>query len=368
MSKTNIPLDNNQGLPTLDELELSFEGVGEEVINTELKEDKEKEEVIVETQEQKKATEEVKLETTTFEDLEISESEKPEKSVEPDYLAAIRAVLEKKMVRYGVDSEEHDLLNLDEEGLIDFEERLDNAIISNRYNSVKNQNKHIKAIMDYAENGGNPEEITSLFQQQNELQEIDKESKDGKVQYIKSYYKDALGWDSNKVNQRIERLEASDNIENEFNDVAPEYDRYFEQAVEAKQQKQREIQNRRVALEKRREEMFKTVLDDVKVSNKLKNDYLQTAFSEGTIRGTEEKIKVFDYRIEAMKNDPQQFLKLVQFLTDPEQYDKNIAQLAKNEKVETKSRESFNMSQKQKESTTVEENKNKRPQFKFNFN
>lgn len=323
----------------------------------------------------------VTVEKPKFEDLDFGDitddnkdTEKdPEKTQEApeitqDYtLTAIRAVLKQKMDRYGIDAEDADISKMTEEELVDFEENLDQAILENKWNNLKTVDKNVDKLVTFLENGGDPKDMISLFKEQDTLAKIDISTEDGQERMIRSYYSNILGWDSEKTNKKLERLAASGMLQEEAQDVEEAYNEHFEK----KQEEITQAQQNKIKLQQQKEQqrkmIFEQSLNTSKIPKKLADEFRQTAFGKGVIKGTNEEITILDYKIKQMQTNPEMFLKLVQFATDPTAYDNLILQTKKNEEVTVGLKKQFQVPTTAKpiENTQVKEPGKKT--FKFNL-
>lgn len=303
------------------------------------------------------------------EEKEVSTEKQTKKQKESDLLAGVRSVLLKKMERYEIDTEEYDIANMTEEELVEFEESLDSHILSLKYDSIKRADPNLQKVLDFIENGGDPRAITKLFKEQESIMNIDASTEEGKIKKISSYYKDVLGWSEDKVAKKLDRLKMSELIDDEYEDIEGEYDRYFEE----RQEELLEIQRREAQVKKQREEArrsaFSEKLAELKIPNAKKAELLNTAFNQGIIKGTDQKISILDYKIAQMQADPEKFLRLVQFVNDPESYNQMILKEKENKIVEQGMAKGFKevSSTSSKPVKTVEKSSSTTKSRKFNF-
>lgn len=385
MEENTLDLNKNGGL-TLEDVDFGEVEIVEDVVTppaTPPEPPKKEETPKKEEPEEKKTEPEpepVKLDDLEFEDEE-EESEEDEEKKKPGRpkkedavytkLDAVRAVLKNKMDRYNIDSSEHNLEEMSEDDLAEFEETLEEAILESKWNNIKGQDQNLEKLLSYIESGGNPADITKLFQEQQEIRKIDISDESGQTQLVKSYYKDVLGWDAEKVANKIDRLKTSGSLEEEAGDVQVEYDKHFEkeQARKIEIQKQKDA-----AVQYQREQeisMFDKSLSEASIPKKQQEALKTLAFGEGVIKSTGEKMRVFDHRIKQIQSNPEMYLKLVQFMADPDGYEKAIIQGATNDKVTKGMKKGFQMAKSAPkpaaESTVAKPSKEKKT-IKFNFN
>lgn len=324
---------------------------------------------------------EVKVIPPTFDELEFEESEadansepavegqKPVGKKEGRDLTvdAIKALLTQRMERYGIEAEDANIADMTEEELVAFEESLDEAILESRWNNVKTVDKNVEKLVSYIESGGDPKDIVALFKEQESLGKIDISTEDGQAKMVKDYYTKILGWDDEKSNRKLERLAATGTLEEEAQDVEESYNEHFEKKQQELLADQENRKNILIQRERQKKAIFEHSLESFKVPKKLADEYKQTAFGKGIIKGTNEEISILDYKIMQMQTNPEMFLKLVQFATDPKGYDAMIAQGKKNEDVVVGMKKGFQVPTSSKTSENVPVKSQTKQKFKFNL-
>lgn len=359
----NLDFTNNGGV-TLEDIDFGEAEIVEPTVVVPLvTEEEEGNEPVVETKE------DVKLEDLDFEGDEPEQvDDKPKRITKDLRVEAVKAVLKKKLDRYDIEADV-DLDSMDEETLAEFEEQLDQAVLETKWNGIKGQSKNLEKLLSFIENGGDPQKILSLFQEQQEVAKLDLTASEGQAKLVKSYYTDVLGWSPEKVENRVERLLANGQLEDEVKDVKDAYDQHFEESQNKKIQAQEEKALREQQLQQQKRLMFEKTLADSKIPKRLQDEYKTVAFGKGVLKGTEEKIDILDYKILQMQANPELFLKLVQFVTDPASYDQVVLQNQKNATVvrETKKGFQFEKGEKQSDNVAVQRTESKK-KFEFQFN
>jgi hypothetical protein len=333
----------------------------------------------VEKEEEQQELEEQKptLDDLTFGELEEEEEddnapagEKKEKVIDSDLkLAAIRAVINKKLERNNLEAEV-DINDLTEEQLVDFEEEVDNTILEAKYSKVKAVDPRVETILNYLEDGGDPKKITSLFQQREVVDAIDISTKEGQASLIKSYYKNIKNLSEEEATKRLDKVTAADLLEEEAKDIKVEYDTYNDAKVAEELEKQKKEAVVRQQNETKKKIIFDKALKDNNVPMKLQDELKKVAFQEG-ILPSGEKIKIMDYKILQMQSEPESFYKLSMFLADPAGYEQMILQNAKNVSVTKEMKKGFNVETKIKsgvEKTQTVDSTKEKTKVKFNFN
>lgn len=308
----------------------------------------------------------------TFDDVEIEETQEksiPEKQdLKSLQEEAVRAILRKKIEKYNFDVDDESLSNLTGEELVDFQEQLDEAIIEAKYNEVKTSDPVIEQLLTLRENGGNVEDLLSVIQEQQQLNSIDTSSEQGKLKVIEKYYKEVVKWSDEKVQRKIDQVSSTSSVEDEFELINDNYQEHFEKKQEEIVKKAEYENQRQQQLRVQKQLAFEKELGGLKLSEEKKKELMQTAFGQGTIKGTGEKIDILDYKILQMQANPQMNIKLAMFINDPEGYDKMILQTLANKQTTEKLKKEFQFNEtkvKVPDANLKEQVGKKKIEFKF---
>ena len=112
-----------------------------------------------------------------------------------------------------------------------------------------------KDIIEYVSNGGNPKDISKLFQEQVDIEQVDTSTEEGQTFIIKEYY-ERLGWKPEKINRNIERLK--DEGAEVFKQEADDFKEQIIQAVQEERQESLAAQKQRYAQRQAYLEEFNT--------------------------------------------------------------------------------------------------------------
>lgn len=295
--------------------------------------------------------------------FEESEEEKDTQKVET--LDAVRAILTNKLERLNLELEK-DLNELTEEELVNLEEQIDeykiNQEIDKRWNTLKSSNKQLDKILSYLENDGDPTEIVHLFAEQKQVEKIDTSTEQGKVELLKTYYTNVMGWDEYKVDNKIERLANSGMLEDEVNDIQPEYDKYFEKKQDEIIAQKEEQKKQKIKQKQKEINEFESLLSNKPLGEPLKKTLRDVAFNN--VKVDDKIIPFFDYRIQQFKENPETFYKLVTFLANPLKYDEMVLQEKSNKITTNEMKKGFQFKRENPKEQTVQETKQK---IKFKF-
>lgn len=182
-----------------------------------------------------------------------------------------------------------------------------------------------KAIIGHIKNGGNPDEIIDLFKEQKSVDRIDTSTEEGKQTKIEKYYSEVLGWKPQKVEKLVKRLIADGDIDTEFEDVEEQYNEYYNKKLQ-------EVEEQRLAVEienKRKQEVFvsniREALDeDPALTAREKQIIASSILDFKHSLGNGQKVNDFYVKFAEMQADPKKYIKLVRFVMDGENYEKQI--------------------------------------------
>ena len=182
-----------------------------------------------------------------------------------------------------------------------------------------------KAIISHIKNGGSPDEIIDIFKEQKSIEQIDTSTDDGKKAKIEKYYTDVLGWKPQKVQKVVNRLIEDNDLESEFQDVEEQFGEHYNKKLQA-------IEEERQAAEfenKRRQEVFigniKQALDEDPALNIRDKNLIASSILDFRHKlDNGQKVNDFYLKFAEMQADPKKYIKLVRFVMDSENYEKQI--------------------------------------------
>lgn len=206
----------------------------------------------------------------------------------------------------------------------------DKVRLSSQFNElIDSTGLYGKAIISHIQQGGNPDEIIDIFKEQKELEAINTDSEDGKQTVIEKYYKEILGWKDEKVQKHIKRVIADDEVESEFADVNELYNKHYKEQLEAVNREAKE-QARKV--QEGKEKFEADIRDALEKENTLTPQ--QRKVVEDSILnfkhdlGNGRKVNDFYIKFAEIQKNPAQYIELVRFVMDKENYKKAFEQKA----------------------------------------
>jgi hypothetical protein len=191
---------------------------------------------------------------------------------------------------------------------------------------VDSTGRYGKAILSHLKNGGNPDDIIDIFKEQKQIEAIDTASEEGKLELIHRYYSDVIGWKPEKVKKHIQNLVTNpEDLTEEVGDIAEKYNEYYNQQLAEVEVQQKAIE----AAEARKQQMFTQTIsqhisqrEDLTDREKKSLERSILDFRHDLKDGR--KVNDFYVAFAQMQQDPQQYIDLVQFVTNREAYDQKI--------------------------------------------
>lgn len=296
-----------------------------------LADEKDAEEVAEEKPEEKPEKVDKKAPVATEEEVEEEKSEEKEEEEEAVDAGAVTTVLKNTvdyLVNQGlwVDFEGRENLEITEEVYAELAAKQAQHTAYEIVNElIDSTGAYGKAIISHIKNGGNPDEIIDLFKEQKSIDSIDTSTEEGKQAKIEKYYSEVLGWKPQKVEKLVRRLIADGEIETEFADVEEQFNEYYNKKLEA-------IEEERKAVEfenKRKQEVFvnsiKEALDEDPSLNAREKQIIASSILDFRHNlGNGQKVNDFYVKFAEMQADPKKYIKLVRFVMDGDNYEKQI--------------------------------------------
>jgi hypothetical protein len=251
-----------------------------------------------------------------------------------------------------------------EDDIADLVEILEEYDQHHAMNSIKSKDKNLSKVIEYLEAKGDPSKIADILVEQKEFIETDITTEQGAKSLLKQYYKNVLGLSDEVINKRITKYTENGLLQEEAEDIKPLYD----SDIEKRQQKLIEDATKQRQKEQlvvnQRKKQFIDLLQDNKVAKPIAQKYYQTAFGKRVLEdGTE--LSEMDYLYKVRQSDPSQYLKLVEFMSDPEQYDKKILQTKSNKQVIEQHNKRINFTNNKSPDLQESRTENNKPKFKF---
>lgn len=297
------------------------------------KPEEKKEEVKVEEKKSEENTEENtenKTEVNSEEaiDLEDTEEENNE-TLEIDASEFLKSQYQGLVDRgqwFALEDEDLKDFKWDEENFGKLIELQANWNAEDKYNEkVEATGKYGKAIIDYISNGGNPEDIITLFKEVKEIENFDTSTKEGKEGLLRKYYVEELGWKESVFKKYVESLIDKGEIDTEVEEANKELqDRVKDKVEEAKKQQEAQLK-----IQKEREANFASNMNNIistrkDISAKEKQEVLNSLLVYDQKLPDGRLVNQFSIDFMKLQSDPSKYVDLVLFVRNPEKYIQKI--------------------------------------------
>lgn len=169
-----------------------------------------------------------------------------------------------------------------------------------------------KIILDHIEEGGNPEDIIEILKESKDLESLDTSSVKGKIEYLKHYYIEELGWSQSKFDRNV-KIWAEENVINEeFEDTQKIMKDILQKKVEEKRNAHKEYLRQQEELRENFQNSIEEVLqDDSDLSSKDKRELKEALFEHNMSLGDGRKVNRFTYEFLKIQANPKDYINLV---------------------------------------------------------
>jgi hypothetical protein len=278
------------------------------------------------------------------EEEETEEDDKPKKTKRAEKLAenedtqkGVNSVLKNTMdylIQQGAweDFEGREELELDNETYAKIALEQDSRRLQSMFEEmVDSTGPYGKAIIEFAKNGGNPDEVIDLFKEQKQLNSIDIEDINGQKDIIKHYYTEVMGWKSEKADKYISNLVLSNELEDEAKEVKDHFTAYYQKEV-SRLNKEREDHVQR---QKEAEQAFETNIRSAIKERKDLTPSERKLVEEQLLRYDQKLpngnlVNKFYVNFAKMQANPADYIELVMFVNDKQKYTERVAIREKN--------------------------------------
>lgn len=185
-----------------------------------------------------------------------------------------------------------------------------------------------RAILEFAKNGGNPEQILDLFRESKRVQNLDTSTPENQEAVTREYYK-TLNWSKDKIEKEIRKKKEDLELEEEAAFAKTQLEERVEQEVKAKQKAQEERLKEQDRLEK---EFSKNIGDAIKnrtdLSETEKKEALKSLLSYDKKLEDGRYVNQFYIDFMKMQADPSSYIDLVLFVRDKNKFIEKLSKKA----------------------------------------
>lgn len=262
------------------------------------------------------------------------------------------------------------LSTLDEAGYEELALKQHEAILEDGYKEkVDRTGDYGKAIFEYIDNGGNPDEVIDLFKEQKAVEQIAIDSEDGQKQLIQKFYTEVYDWSPEKAKKYINTLISNDELESEAQEVDGKYKDFFKQEVENLQLQQKALEQQKKDSQKQFAQTINTKLAERSdFTDKEKKLIVDSVFKYDSALPDGTKVNKFYLKFAEMQKNPDDYLDLVSFVMNKQAYNEKVKVKDSNAKVEKKwSWIKSNSAVDKTKGTAYEDSNNLSPKSKLDF-
>ena len=175
--------------------------------------------------------------------------------------------------------------------------------------------------LEYKKMGGDLDSYYKSRSKLNRAENLNIETQEGKVSAIYTYYKNFVGWDDNKIQKFISKLDNNDLLEEAETSIG-KVQEHLRGKHQQMLQKQQEAKKQREDAISSYKKNVRTVLKEQKIADTQARQIVKSLTEVNKDTGFTDIDKAYV----AFRNDPQRSVLLYQFLTDPQSFIENVSQ------------------------------------------
>lgn len=206
--------------------------------------------------------------------------------------------------------------------------------VENRYKETLDSVGDVgKYIIEYTKNGGNPQDIVSLFREQRDIQSLDISTEEGQEEAIRAYL-EFQGEDESDINDFIET--AKDKGKEYFKSLAEKRHKKLleinKEQIESAIEEQKEYKRQQEENIKQFNSTVRSLIhknENLSQSEKKQLEKFMLSHDWQTRDG--KRVTGLYAKLIEFNNDPEKLIKLANFLNDPEKFEKKIEKKAEKE-------------------------------------
>lgn len=178
-----------------------------------------------------------------------------------------------------------------------------------------------QAIIEYIENGGDPDQVIDLFKEQKAIQQFDISSDEAKEELISKYYKDVLGWKPDRVKRALTALHSEeDGLETEARDIKEKYDAQYREQLEVLQYQQAAARQQEEKKKKAFEDNLSKVIESQPFDDGRKSRIKSALFRFDRQLPDGQVVNELYMKFAELQNDPKQYVEFAEWVLDRENY------------------------------------------------
>jgi len=183
---------------------------------------------------------------------------------------------------------------------------------SSLYNSLHPAERE---YLEFKRMGGDLDTYYQSMTKVNRVNNLDLDSEQGKLSAIYTYYKNFVGWDDNKINKYVSKLDAND-LEEEAGTAASHVQAHVQKEHAQMMQRQKQAAEQRDKAISNYKKNVRGILKNQKVNDRQAREVVKSLTDVNPKTG----FTAVDEAYVAFRNDPQRSVLLYKFLSDPESF------------------------------------------------
>lgn len=178
-----------------------------------------------------------------------------------------------------------------------------------------------KAIIDYVQKGGDPDEIIDLFKEQKRIETVELKSEDDKINFVRDYYTNVLKFKEAKTKKIIDAFILDDELDKEVEDIKESYKAKHDKDVEELQKQQQQyVEEQEKAEQAFAQNITNTLRNRTDLTDKEKSKLAESILYYNEALPDGSKVNKFYMKFAEVQKNMDLYLDLVQFVTDKEGY------------------------------------------------
>lgn len=194
-------------------------------------------------------------------------------------------------------------------------------------------------IAEYANNGGDPEDLLEIFKEQQAVKAIDIATEDGQKEAVFQYQTQILKRKPARANQEIERLIADKMLEEDAKEAKEAIESHLKEQADALKAEQAEakknFEKQTAASQKKfSDDVTKLINDNTDITPDEKKSLIKqlTTFKHELPNGT--KVNDFYFKFAEFRKNLDNYLEMVRLVNNPERYKKSLKNKGKTDEAE----------------------------------
>ncbi len=188
-----------------------------------------------------------------------------------------------------------------------------------------------KTIIDYIETGGDPNEIVNLFKASKRIETFDIKTDQGKESLVREYYTKIIGWSDAKTDKYVKTLvdSGADRLTEEATEAKDLMEKGIQEQIKETQetQKQYKVQQEQQA-RAWESNITKAIKDRQDLTDKEKRETQEVLLNYNVKLQDGRVVNKFMVEFMKMQADPQKYIDLVRFVTNPDKYKEKVEKKA----------------------------------------